>query len=138
MSSLRTRSRTSATVLAATGLVLVLPLSSMLACSPTANTTSPGSSGPGGAGGSGAVGGNGASAGTGATQGSGGKGGSSATCNQRTADPNDFPSCGSCPGGRCVQTAAVPESARPLLAQCDPANLCVPEDVVATRGNVKF
>ena len=122
---------------AAAGLVLGLPLSWVVACSAASNSTSPTGSGPGGAGGTGGAGGSG---GTGATQGSGGGGsaGTGATCNQRTADPNDFPACSFCAGGRCVQTNAVPESARPLLAQCDPANYCVPEDVVATRGNVRF
>ena len=111
MGATGTRLKRSAGMRAAAGLVLGLPLSWVVACSAASNSTSPTGSGPGGAGG---TGGAGASGGTGATQGSGGGGsaGTGATCNQRTADPNDFPACSFCAGGRCVQTNAVPESAR--------------------------
>lgn len=43
-----------------------------------------------------------------------------------------FPVCA--PGARCVAEAAIPEKQRPMLAKCD-TGLCVPEPMIATRGN---
>jgi hypothetical protein len=48
-------------------------------------------------------------------------------------DFTKFPACA--PGARCVPAAAVPEKQRGMLKSCESAGLCVPEPMIATRGN---
>jgi hypothetical protein len=50
-------------------------------------------------------------------------------------DPNIFPACTSCGGGHCVPGMLIPEELSESLAECDPGNLCVPDEYIETGGD---
>jgi hypothetical protein len=57
-------------------------------------------------------------------------------CNDQVVDPNTLPPCTGCTGGRCVAKADYPGAPFDILASCDPNTVCLPDPIVATKGNV--
>jgi hypothetical protein len=84
-------------------------------------------------------GGSGAVASTGGTTfvpGSGGQTNVPPGCNTQVVDPGTLPACTGCTGGRCVAKADYPGAPLNILASCDPNTVCLPDPIVATKGNV--
>src|SRR5947207_12539109 len=57
------------------------------------------------------------------------------TCNVQVVDPSTLPPCTNCMGGRCVNPADYPMAPASLLAPCDQGGVCLPDTLVATKGN---
>jgi hypothetical protein len=58
------------------------------------------------------------------------------TCNMQLVDPGPLPPCTTCMGGRCVSPADYPNAPTSVLAPCDSGNICLPDPIVATKGNI--
>jgi hypothetical protein len=59
------------------------------------------------------------------------------TCNVMVVDPTPLPACPTCQGGRCVKASDYPTAPADLLAKCsDSDSICLPDPLVATKGNV--
>ena len=97
--------------------------------------TGGGSTGGSGAGGS-ASGGT-ASGGT-ASGGTAAGGDTSNACGGNTdhVDPTKYPACDSCTGGHCVPPADFPDAPASILDPCASGGVCLPDPMVATKGNV--
>ena len=72
--------------------------------------------------------------GTGGQQGSGGS--LPAGCNVKSVDPSVFLPCDTCTGGRCVPKADYPGTPAEYFDPCGPAGICLPDNMVATKGEV--
>jgi hypothetical protein len=62
--------------------------------------------------------------------------GGAARCGVTVVDPSTLPPCTTCTGGRCVAKADYPAAPLNILDACDAQNVCIPDSVVATKGNV--
>jgi hypothetical protein len=63
--------------------------------------------------------------------------GAGGTCGTNTVDPNQYPACTTCSGGRCVPTSLLQGNpVVSLLAACDGTSACVPEQIVVQAENL--
>ncbi len=58
-------------------------------------------------------------------------------CNVQVVDPSPLPPCTTCMGGRCVSPSDYPTAPASQLAKCgDGSQICLPDPLVATKGNI--
>ncbi len=57
-------------------------------------------------------------------------------CNVMVVDPTPLPQCPNCQGGRCVKASDYPNAPVSQLTMCDADDICLPDALVATKGNV--
>lgn len=65
-------------------------------------------------------------------------GGTAGECGAQILDPSTFPACATCTGGRCVTTADFPGAPVDMLDACGADSVCMPDDIVAAKGNVQL
>ncbi|HEX7671902.1 MAG TPA: hypothetical protein VF395_20045, partial [Polyangiaceae bacterium] len=72
------------------------------------------------------------------TGGGGPAGGTAGQCGTQILDPSTLPACTTCTGGRCVTTSDFPGAPVHLLDACGADSVCMPDNIVATKGNVQL